>query len=86
MASAKRPRNRLLGLGLDGLDRHKRLTQGEGFQLVGGSAETHDRMTETVIKTTEALQRKGQTISDAHPEELRDLLRKHDQGPAQQTD
>jgi hypothetical protein len=80
MASAKRPSNRLLGLGLDAQDRHKRITRGEGFALVGGSAETHEKMTETVIKTTEELGRKGRTIADAHPEELADLLRKHDRG------
>ncbi|MEO0039161.1 MAG: hypothetical protein RIS38_109 [Verrucomicrobiota bacterium] len=77
MARASRPSRSLLGLGLDGRDKHRRITQGEGFQLVGGSAETHDRMTETVIKTTEDLARKGRTIADAHPEELADLLRKH---------
>ena len=80
MASARRPSNRLLGLGLDATDRHKRITRGEGFSLVGGSEETHERMTETVIKTTEDLSRKGRTIADARPEELAELLRKHDRG------
>ena len=78
MDRAKRPQNRLLGLGLDGQDNHKRITRGEGFNLVGGSEDTHERMTETVIKTTEDLGRKGRTIADAHPEELTDLLRKHE--------
>lgn len=80
MDRAKRPQNHLLGLGLDGRDKHKRITRGEGFNLVGGSEDTHERMTETVIKTTEDLGRKGRTIADAHPEELADLLRKHDRG------
>jgi len=78
MDRAKRPQNRLLGLGLDGQDKHKRITRGEGFNLVGGSEDTHERMTETVIKTTEDLGRKGRTIADAHPEELAELLRKHE--------
>ena len=78
MASARRPSNRLLGIGLDASDQHKRITRGEGFSLVGGSEETHERMTETVIKTTEDLSRKGRTITDAHPEELAELLSKHD--------
>ncbi len=78
MDRAKRPQNRLIGLGLDGQDKHKRITRGEGFNLVGGSEDTHERMTETVIKTTEDLGRKGRTIADAHPEEIADLLRKHD--------
>lgn len=80
MASARRPSHRLLGLGLDATDQHKRITRGDGFSLVGGSEETHERMTETVIKTTEDLQRKGRTIADARPEELAELLRKHDRG------
>lgn len=80
MARAKRPSNHLLGLGLDAQDKHRRITRGEGFDLVGGSADTHERMTETVIKATEDLGRKGRTIADAHPEELADLLRKHDRG------
>jgi hypothetical protein len=80
MDRAKRHQNHLLGLGLDGQDKHKRITRGDGFNLVGGSEDTHERMTETVIKTTEDLGRKGRTIADAHPEELADLLRKHDRG------
>lgn len=80
MDCAKRPQNRLLGLGLDGQDKHKRITRGEGFNLVGGSEDTHERMVETVIKTSEDLSRKGRTIADAHPEQLADMLRKHDRG------
>ncbi len=80
MDRAKRPQNRLLGLGLDGQDKHKRITRGEGFNLVGGSEDTQERMVETVIKTSEDLSRKGRTIADAHPEQLADMLRKHDRG------
>ena len=39
----------LLGVGLDATDGHKRITRGEKFVLVGGSEETHGRMTETVM-------------------------------------
>jgi hypothetical protein len=65
---------------LDATDQHKRITRGEGFSLVGGSEETHERMTETVIKTSEDLSRKGRSIADARPEELAELLRKYDRG------
>ena len=78
MARPKRAKNHLLGLGLDAQDRHKRITRGEGFSLVGGSAETHERMTETVIKTVEDLRRQGRSLHDAPAEQVRDLLRKHD--------
>ncbi len=67
----------LLGLGLDGRDGHKRITQGEKFAIVGGSSETHERMTEGVVKTLEKLSRKGKALEDAEPEEVADLLRKN---------
>ena len=81
-ASAATERH-LLGLGLDGRDGHKRLTRGEGFTLAGGSEETHERMTEAVVRTGEDLARKGRSLRDADPREVADLLRKHagkDQG------
>lgn len=67
----------LLGVGLDNKDGHKRLTQAEKFAIVGGSAETHERMTETVVKTFEDLKRKGKEIEDADHKEVADLIQKH---------
>ena len=64
----------LLGMGLDNSDGHKRVTEGENFCLVGGSEETHERMTETAIKFNEKLARKGKRLSDLSPEEFRDLM------------
>jgi len=67
----------LLGLGLDGRDGHKRITRGEKFAILGGSSETHERMTEGVVKTLEKLSHKGKTLEDAEPEEVADLLREN---------
>ncbi len=67
----------LLGVGLDGRDGHKRITRGEKFAIVGGSSETHERMTEGVIKTLEKLQRKGTELEDAEAQEVADLLREN---------
>ncbi|WP_309399257.1 hypothetical protein [Cerasicoccus maritimus] len=67
----------LLGVGLDNKDGHKRITQAEKFAVVGGSEETHDRMTETLIKTCEDLKRKGRELEDAAPKEVADLLHKN---------
>ena len=39
----------LLGLGFDGKDGHKRYTKGDDFVLMGGSEETHEKMTEAAI-------------------------------------
>ncbi len=65
----------LLGLGLDNADGHKRITKGDDFLLVGGSEETHERMTETVVKFNEKLARRGKDLRGLSPEEFRDLMR-----------
>lgn len=62
----------MLGLGLDS-DGHKRLTTGPNFLLVGGSAETHDVMTEKVIKINERLASKGKQLEEVTREELDDI-------------
>ena len=65
----------LLGLGLDNKDGHKRLTKGDNFVMVGGSEETHERMTETAIKFNEKLAKRGKTLQELSPEEFRDMMR-----------
>jgi hypothetical protein len=69
-------RSALLGLGLDNSDGHKRITTGEQFAIVGGSEETHDRMTETVVKTFEELKTRGKHLDHVEPKELAEILQK----------
>jgi hypothetical protein len=64
----------LLGVGLDNDDGHRRVTRSESFLLVGGSADTHDRMQETAIRFEEALERRGKTLGEAEVAEVVDLL------------
>ncbi len=64
----------LLGVGLDNDDGHKRITQGEQFVLVGGSAETHERIAETTIKTFEELKRRDKRLETVDPRELAEIL------------
>ena len=66
----------LLGVGLDNDDGHKRLTSAEQFTIVGGSEETHGRMTETVVKTFESLKRRGKTLERVEPRELAEIIAK----------
>ncbi|MFA5264058.1 MAG: hypothetical protein WC378_09525 [Opitutaceae bacterium] len=66
----------LLGIGLDNKDGHKRITQGEKFVLVGGSDETHTRMTETVVKTFEELKRRDKELETVEPKELVEIIHK----------
>ncbi len=77
--SKKKPRKghaALLGLGLDNDDGHKRVTTGEQFAILGGSAETHERMTETVVKTFEELKLRGKHLNEVRPVELADIIKK----------
>jgi len=67
----------LLGLGLDCKDGHKRITQADKFSILGGSEETHDRMTETLLKTMEDLSIKGKALEEASSEELSDIIAKN---------
>jgi hypothetical protein len=71
-----RPLAGLLGLGLDNDDGHKRITTGDKFAVVGGSAETHERLTETVVKTFEELKQRGKTLQDVEPTELSEIVHK----------
>ncbi len=64
----------LLGIGLDNQDGHKRITTGEQFVLVGGSAETHERMAETTIKTFEELKRRAKRLETVDPRELAEII------------
>jgi hypothetical protein len=70
--SKKKRKAVMLGVGLDS-DGHKRLTQGANFVLVGGSEETHQDMTEKVVKINEKLARKGKELETVSHEEFEDI-------------
>ena len=65
----------IVGLGLDAEDGQKRLTRTEEMVLVGGSAETHERMQETAIKFSEGLEKRGKKLPEVSVSEVIDLLR-----------
>jgi len=67
----------LLGVGLDCDDGHKRITQSEKFSILGGSQNTHDKLTETLIKTFEDISAKGKALEDMSPDELSDIVNKN---------
>ena len=64
----------ILGLAFDADDGHKRITRGKNFLLAGGSDQTHGLMRETIIKVTEQLDARGQSLSDVTVSELRDII------------
>jgi hypothetical protein len=62
----------LLGVGLDS-DGHKRITAGPNFALVGGTKDTHEQMTEKVIKINEKLADRGKQLEEVGSEEFDDI-------------
>lgn len=75
MANANKQKRRkaaMVGIGLDS-DGHKRLTTGPNFALVGGSQETHEIMTEKVIKINEKLSARGKQLEDVGHEEFEEI-------------
>ena len=66
----------IVGVGLDNEDGHKRITTGEKFVLVGGSQDTHERMTETMVKTFEELKRRDKHLENVDPRELVEIIDK----------
>lgn len=70
--SDKTPKALLLGVGLDS-DGHKRVTTGKNFAMVGGTAETHEAMTEKAIKINERLSRRGKELHEISSAEFDDI-------------
>lgn len=67
----------LLGVGLDNEDGHKRVTTAENILIAGGSEETHERMTETALKTVEELRSRGKSLATVGKDELIDIIGKN---------
>lgn len=64
-----------VGVGLDNGDGHQRITRADNFVLLGGSAETHERMQDTAIYFNESLEKRGKRLQETEPSEALDLLR-----------
>jgi hypothetical protein len=68
----KKAKSMMLGVGLDS-DGSKRITSGPNFNLIGGSKETHEMMTEKVIKINEKLSAKGKDLESVSRAEFDDI-------------
>lgn len=69
----RRLRAAIIGLGLDGQDSPRRVSTGEQCLLVGGSAETHAEMLETMLRLESELDRLGRRLADLDPSDLADV-------------
>src|SRR4051794_26309116 len=71
--SPRRLRAAIIGFGLDGNDNHQRLSTGEQCLLLGGSAETHAEMLETMLRLESELDRRGQRLGEVNPADLAEI-------------
>ena len=62
----------MVGLGMDS-DGHKRITTGDNFVVAGGTQDTHERMTETVVKINEKLTERGKCLNTVDHTEFKDI-------------
>ena len=69
----RRLRAAIIGFGFDSQDSQQRLSTGATCVLVGGSAETHAEMLETVLRLETELDRRGQDLADVTPAELAEI-------------
>jgi len=72
-AGPRRLRAAIIGFGLDGTDLQQRLSTGEQCILVGGSADTHAEMLETMLRLESELERLGQGLADVTPDQLLEI-------------
>jgi hypothetical protein len=72
-AGPRRLRATIIGFGLDGTDNQQRLSTGDECILVGGSADTHAEMLETMLRLESELERLGQRLADVTPDELAEI-------------
>ena len=73
MSNAKKKGKAIMfGVGLDS-DGHKRITTGENFALVGGTEETHEVMTEKIIRINEKLKSRGKKLESITGKEFDDI-------------
>ena len=72
-AGPRRLRAAIIGFGLDGTDSQRRLSTGDQCILVGGSAETHAEMLETMLRLDSELERLGQGLADLDPHQLAEI-------------
>jgi len=66
---------RLLGVGFDTDDDHIRITAGENFDVLMGSDESHEYITQLIVKIEQELKKRHLNLDDLDPEELGEIVK-----------
>ncbi len=69
----RRLRAAIVGLGMQSDDGQHRIITGEQYLLVGGSAESHAEMVETVLRLESELDRLGRGLGEMTPDQLAEI-------------
>jgi hypothetical protein len=64
----------LLGVVWPAPDGHRRITNGEGYTVVGGSQEAHEQMQERTAKIREEIDKRGEIRSAEEFQEIADKV------------
>lgn len=67
---------RLLGVGFDAADGHMRLTRGERHDVLMGSEESHEYLSQLILKIEKELAESGLNLDGISPEELTELIKR----------
>lgn len=65
----------LFGLAFDNMDNHKRITTGENFYIVGGSANTHETLVEKVLEFNKIIEKYGKSLDDLSETEYHAIVK-----------
>jgi len=65
----------LYGLAFDSKDSHKRITTGEDFYILGGSAETHEILVEKVLEFNKTVKKYGKKLDDLSQSEFNTIAK-----------
>lgn len=69
---------RLLGVGFDADDGHIRITKGEKFDVIMGSTESHEYISELIRKIEKKIEERGLSLDDLSPQQLTELVQSLD--------
>ena len=70
---SRRLKAAIIGFGLDGPDGMKRIAASDNCILLGGSAESHAEMLETVLRLESELERIGRPLAEVPPSQLAEI-------------
>ncbi len=66
---------RLLGVGFDADDGHIRVTNADKYDVLMGSDESHEYITQLIGKIEAELEKRGLNLDDLNPDELSEIVK-----------